>query len=312
MARLSSVADPPPRKATLATTAWSAGLSALPFQHAVVVPLYGEIDLACLQRLQGFVDQGLQVVVVNNNAGPSQLPSGCAHRVVENHNHGGLAGGLNAGVSAALAGAADVITLLDQDSSIDPGDLRQLASHCRASQAERITVVGPRIMDAARSCDHMAPANPARLLITSGTTFTPAGWRAVGPLLEWMEIDYIDHEWCSRARARRVWLQVLASARLEQVFGQRHPSWVAHRLGLQLYSPYRRAIALRNLRWLLRQAYVPWDIRLKELIKMLIKPWLWLVLEPGSRRAVLLALWVGLSSPLEQPFPRTRLEVCRP
>ena len=73
-----------------------------------------------------------------------------------------------------------------------------------------------------------------------------------------------------------------------------------------------RIAALRNLRWLLRQAYVPWDIRLKELIKMLIKPWLWLVLEPGSRRAVLLALWVGLSSPLEQPFPRTRLEVCRP
>ena len=65
----------------------------------------------------------------------------------------------------------------------------------------------------------------------------------------------------------------------------------AHRLGLQLYSPYRRAVALRNLRWLLRQGYVPRDIRLKEAVKMLLKPWCWLALEPDRRRGRGAAGW---------------------
>jgi non-ribosomal peptide synthetase component F len=44
-------------------------------------------------------------------------------------------------------------------------------------------------------------------------------------------------------------------------------------------------------------AYVPLDLKLKELLKMLFKPWLWLLLEP-KREANLKAIVRGLLAPL--------------
>ena len=122
-----------------------------------------------------------------------------------------------------------------------------------------------------------------------------------------MEIDYIDHEWCSRARRIGFHFAVIEQPTLFQTFGTRHPNYFAHLLGLQLYTPYRRAISLRNLRWLLLQRFVPLDIRLKEFIKMLVKPWFWFFLEPNRCRC-LAVLWLGLSAPLCKPFPHARLE----
>jgi len=245
------------------------------------------------------------VVVVNNNHPGSSLQGVVATRVVCHHNRLGLAGGFNAGVHQAIIDGADCITLLDQDSVISSAALLRLAEACAPG-----LVVGPRIVDRERQREH-SPAHPdVRMLISSGTTFLPSAWQQVGPFQAWMEIDYIDHEWCSRARSRGVHLAVIEQATLVQTFGGRHPHLLAHYLGLQLYSPYRRAIALRNLRWLLIQRSVPLDLRLKELIKMLLKPWVWLLVEPDRRRC-LAVIWIGLTAPLQKPFPRDRLEAVR-
>jgi len=54
------------------------------------------------------------------------------------------------------------------------------------------------------------------------------------------------------------------------------------------------------LRWLLQKAEVPLDLRCKELIKMLLKPWLWLLFEP-KRRENLASILAALRAPLLQP-----------
>ena len=276
-------------------------------RHALVIPLYGDTTQACWDRLSAYRRHGFWVVVVNNN--PSDLPDLPAHSqaVVNHHNRSGLAGGLNAGVEQAIRDGAAVVTLLDQDSLISAEALHRLAGACQGHAAPQRRVVGPCIWDRRRDQAHSHPDDRARFLITSGTTFVPEVWSHVGPLQAWMEIDYIDHEWCSRACQRGVQLQVLPDACLLQTFGRQHPNRFAHALGLQLYSTYRRAIAIRNLRWLLGQPYVPLDLRLKELIKMLLKPWIWLLLEPQPVRT-LQGIWVGLTAPLLQPFPRQHLE----
>ena len=66
---------------------------------------------------------------------------------------------------------------------------------------------------------------------------------------------------------------------------------------MELYSPSRHYYQLRNLRWLLHQAEVPLDLRWKELIKMLLKPWLWLLCEP-RRRENLKSILAALRAPL--------------
>ena len=66
---------------------------------------------------------------------------------------------------------------------------------------------------------------------------------------------------------------------------------------MQLYSPERHYFSLRNLRWLCLQPYVPLDIKLKESIKMTVKPWLWLLFEP-NRKNNLIAVITALFAPL--------------
>ena len=274
-------------------------------KHALVVPLYGELQLEGLDRLRCWVQQGFWVVVVNNNPASSSLSGVVANSLVPHHNLHGLAGGLNAGVNQAIADGADCITLLDQDSVISAASLQILSKWCSPE-----LIVGPQIFDSTRRSVHTHAQQNIRMLISSGTTFEPSIWGKIGPFQEWMEIDYIDHEWCSRARRLGFNIAVLDGTNLFQTFGSRHPNRLAHYLGLQLYSSYRRAVALRNLRWLIFQHYIPLDIRLKELIKMLLKPLIWLMLEDGRRRC-LNVIWIGLTASLHKPFPRARLEKLR-
>ncbi len=70
---------------------------------------------------------------------------------------------------------------------------------------------------------------------------------------------------------------------------------------MRLYSPSRHFYGLRNLRWLCLQPYVPLDLKLKEVFKMLFKPYLWLLFEP-RRRANLRAIFMALLARLPDPY----------
>lgn len=279
-------------------------------QHWVVVPLYGPDSGSVAQALLPLLEAGLGLVLVDNNAAdpahvvpwPAADHPGC--RRIRNANQGGIAGGFNSGVAAALDFGARIVTLLDQDSAITPVGLQGLRELLERYPGERL-LVGPRIWDQRRQRWHDAAAERwrgyprTRLLISSGTTFAADHWPLLGPLDGELFIDFVDHAWCFRAQKAGFVLLQHPDVRLEQQFGEPHPHWLCRWLGMELYTPQRHYYSLRNLRWLLRQSWVPLDLRLKELVKMLVKPWLWLLLEP-QRRANARAIVAALSAPLPQ------------
>jgi rhamnosyltransferase len=284
-------------------------------QHWVVVPLFGPATGPVAQSLLPLLEAGLGLVLVDNNpaeknptdAGrgvPWPVADHLACRWVRNANRGGIAGGFNSGVEAALALGARTITLLDQDSGITPAGLQGLRDLLERYPSERL-LVGPRIWDQRRQRWHDPVlarwlGHPcARLLISSGTTFAATQWPLLGPLDEELFIDFVDHAWCFRAQAAGFVLLQHPGVQLAQQFGDPHPNGICRWLGMELYSPQRHYYSLRNLRWLLRQGWVPIDLRIKELIKMLVKPWLWLLFEP-KRRANARAILAGLTAPLPQ------------
>ena len=225
---------------------------------------------------------------------------GC--ELVANGNRGGIAGGLNRGIEFALQAGISWITLLDQDSRIPVEQIRRLLEPFEA-YPERRLVVGPSIWDQQRQVRHgrWLPSSHAfqetRLLISSGTTFQAKDWPELGSLHDQLHIDFVDHAWCFRAQARGFKLLQHSEVVLKQQFGAVHPNRFCRWLGMQLYSPERHFYGLRNFRWLLLQPYVPLDLKLKEFLKMLFKPWLWLLLEP-KRGANLKAIVRGLLAPL--------------
>lgn len=278
--------------------------------HAVVIPLFGgdQIDAELQVYLADLVAAGLLVVLVDNNPEGAlhrgRVPPGC--QWVPNHNRGGIAGGLNRGVAWARAAGADVLTLLDQDSRIAADQMARLREPLERQPRRRL-VVGPGIWDAQRRKRHgrwrpsAAGLDATRLLISSGTTFRSDDWPELGTMHEDLWIDFVDHAWCFRAQARGFSLVQYPAVMLHQQFGAVHPHFLCRRLGLQLYSPERHYFVLRNLRWLCHQSSVPMDLKIKEAVKMLVKPWLWLLFEP-NRRANLRAIVRGLQAPLPGPY----------
>jgi len=272
--------------------------------HAVVIPLFGALSADFTHYLRALVGQSFLVVLVDNNC--QRLPAllkpvmGC--EFVVNGNRGGIAGGLNRGIEFALQPGISSITLLDQDSRIPVEQIHRLLEPFE-SYPERRLVVGPSIWDQQRQVRHgrWLPSSDSfqetRLLIGSGTTFQVKDWPQLGSLHDQLHIDYVDHAWCFRAQARGFRLLQHSEVVLKQQFGAVHPNRFCRWFGMQLYSPDRHFYGLRNLRWLLLQPYVPLDLKLKELLKMLFKPWLWLLLEP-NRGANLKAIARGLLAPL--------------
>jgi len=278
--------------------------------HAVVVPLFGAPE----SDLDLFLDElrahGFYVVLVDNN--PVDLEGAdrlAGDLYITNENRGGIAGGFNRGVEAAIKAGAQWVTLLDQDSRLSPLALHHLRDAWNQNP-EAMLVVGPVIWDRARGAVHARAGVPVRLaecsdglwlstrlLISSGSTFATCHWEKLGGFCEDLFIDFVDHAWSFRAQARGFKLIQRADVYLEQLFGSPHPALLCRLMGMQLYGPIRHYYGLRNLRWLLGQSFIPFDLRVKEFVKMLFKPWMWLIFEP-NRRANLSAIVRGLIDPL--------------
>lgn len=280
-----------------------------------MIPLYGDLPGDFNDWVESLLQAGFLVVLVQNNCGQkAELPFNLVRRVKQaesalhllyNHNRGGVAGGFNRGVEHTIREGAEWVTLLDQDSRLVPSSLKRLVEpwlHCKTG-----LLVGPVIWDGRRGRGHgKAPTTTinscfvTRLLISSGTTMRTADWAQLGPMFEWLVVDFVDHSWCFRAQARGFRLLQHPDVKLLQHFGKKHPNPICRFLGMELYSPMRHFYQLRNLRWLLFQAEVPMDLRCKELIKMLLKPWLWVLFE-DKRAENLRAILMALQAPLPVP-----------
>jgi rhamnosyltransferase len=121
----------------------------------------------------------------------------------------GVAHALNVGVQRALAGGYSWALLLDQDTLVDPDMVeRLLEAQASCPDGNRVAAVGSRVRDpTGRSTE------PLRLdakgeqweevesVITSGSLLSLPVYAALGGFRDEFFIDYVDTEYCFRARA---------------------------------------------------------------------------------------------------------------
>jgi rhamnosyltransferase len=167
----------------------------------------------------------LSVVLIDNSetAAGMQLVEAVAghHRVelVQNGRNLGVAEAQNIGIARAQVAGCTHVLLLDQDSALDAINVdRMLAAFwvLRLS-GRRIAALGPSVVDP----DTKLPMDFVRLgrlrmkrlprttdpvscdmLISSGCLIALDALAEVGPMDAALFIDYVDMEWCTRARRR--------------------------------------------------------------------------------------------------------------
>ena len=192
---------------------------------AVLVSYHPDADLP--RRVAAVTAQTGGVVIVDNGSGEAVLAMlrelAAANRaidVIANPANLGVARALNLGAERAAARGFAWLLLLDQDSEVAP-DLVSRLFAVRAAYPDpaRLAILGAGFVEPAREPRMTAStaANPqapvaapvesappwqeVETVITSGSLLSVTTYRRIGAFRDELFIDYVDTDYCRRARA---------------------------------------------------------------------------------------------------------------
>jgi rhamnosyltransferase len=173
---------------------------------AVVTTYHPEPGLA--DRLMSLAGQVGRILIVDNGSLPSEqvetrsLGERADIDVIWNGANFGLATALDQGLEWAFVHGAAWALLLDQDSQPERGIVAEAARVLGLTPPDKVAALGSGIVGR----DHGGSPGSAgwreeRAVITSGTFISVEAWRALGGFRRDLFVDYVDLEFCLRARA---------------------------------------------------------------------------------------------------------------
>lgn len=284
-------------------------------ERAGIVIVFYRPDPACVARANRLV-QAWPCVVVDNTEQPSTaMALGLDTRIdyCANGANLGIATALNQGVERLVAAGCTCALLFDQDSEPLAHLLAELPRTLAVERQRnaRVALIGPAYEDARLGgvapfvrfgylkLQRVVPSGTKPIdvdfLITSGSCVNLAVWQDIGPMDDALFIDFVDLEWCVRAKAKGYAVLGAPALRLAhalggepvRVFGRSYPSHSA----VRHYYLFRNAVAL------IKRRYVPWSWKSTELVKMPFRLAIYaLFMRPrlAHVRLSLLGIWHGL------------------
>lgn len=294
-----------------------------------IVVVFYRPDGDCVRRANRFAEFGLCVVVDNTEILSSASDLGLHDSVVylPNGENRGIATGINQGVAQLLQRGCSTALIFDQDS--EPSDelltgLPVLLER-EVGAGRRVALIGPAYHDARLggtapfvrfrfpALERVEPAGTELIsvdfLISSGSCINLLAWHDIGPMDDALFIDFVDLEWC--VRARKSGYETLGSPTLQlshslggepvRVMGRAYPS----------HSPLRHYYLFRNATALILRGYMPLAWKWTELVKLPVRLVIyggWLEPRGQHLKMALRGIWHGLTGrlgALEQPRART-------
>ncbi|CAM2176564.1 rhamnosyltransferase [Paraburkholderia sacchari] len=255
--------------------------------HSGSVVVFYFPDDACVERAN-LLARKTRCVVVDNT--PDQyVVAGLDSAVcyLPNGKNVGVATALNQGVERLREEAYATALLFDQDSSPSDTLIRELPQLLGELQrrGERVAIVAPAyddprlggVADFVRFRPFVLKRIPATgeepidvdFVITSGSCIALDCWPSVGPMDDALFIDFVDLEWCIRAKHKGYRVLGVPWITMEHELGG-EPVRLLGR-PYPMHSPLRHYYLFRNAIELFRRAYVPLAWKLTELCKLPVR-----------------------------------------
>jgi len=228
----------------------------------------------------------------------------------------GVAAGFNRGINLALEAGAAYVLLSDQDSLPGTGMVPRLLSTLRQQelQGKKVAVVGPdfvnnvdersfRFDDAAGQVLLYRKVRPSvdtpvievASVISSGSLIPISSLKAIGHMREDLFVDYVDMEWCERARREGFVCLADGAALMHHEMGEdRLEFWLLRRRTVARYGLLRLRYQARNSTYLATRPGVVWSFRVGVAWTLLGKFYAYLVTF-DRRGKSLIALMHGIS-----------------
>ncbi len=280
---------------------------------AAVIVVYHPDESQLSRLITTLLSQEVVVVVCDNGGGEwvaERFPE--VHRIPMAGNCG-VGAALNVGFRWALDRGFAWVVSFDQDSLPEPQCLPRLLAVLRAAPPE-VAAVAPMIRDTRsgalgplvgsidrwwrRPKYYLQEGEVVALdhAITSGMVVRMSAWRLIGPFREDFFIDYIDVEWCVRARLAGYQFWGVGGALLDHDLGER---WIFLPGGTRVivHRPERAYFEMRNGLLTHRLARGDWRWQLWHVWIGVRKVLFYLLFLP-DRRARLRAIMSGIQDAL--------------
>ncbi|MES2823711.1 MAG: glycosyltransferase family 2 protein [Pseudomonadota bacterium] len=248
---------------------------------AIIVTFNPNFDW--LIQLVDLIQKNVDVVIVIDNGTfdfEHILPALTSKNVFvrRNENNLGVATAYNQGIKFATELNAKRIVLFDQDSYPDGDMIANLGRELDLARLAglKVAAVGPKYYDAKFpetspfvriegfrlgrvSCSSVEVVQIDHL-ISSGCMIDIEVFFTVGLFEEKLFIDYVDTEWCLRAKAKGFILLGVGAALMRHNLGDSYLTFFSKRI--PQHSALRHYYLMRNGTWLLGQPWVGWRWRI--------------------------------------------------
>jgi rhamnosyltransferase len=280
-----------------------------PRSGAVVV--FYHPDAACVQRANRLASFMRCVVIDNTPSVSTARDLGLSDSIeyLPNGENLGIATAINQGIDILIREDFEVAILFDQDSE-PPGslfvELPSIIARANASQ-QRVALVGPayddpRLRGVASfvrfkwwALERVSPTGDQPIdvdfLITSGSCINLRWWASIGPMDDALFIDFVDLEWCVRAKRKGFQVLGVPWVRMSHELGG-EPVRVLGR-NYPMHSPLRHYYQFRNVVALIKRPSMPMAWKSTELIKLPIRVLIYCFF-PQQRKDHLAMAWRGV------------------
>ncbi|RQS10028.1 glycosyltransferase family 2 protein [Burkholderia sp. Bp8998] len=257
--------------------------------RAGAVVVFYNPDAACVERANRLAEQLRCVVVDNSPTMRSAKDLGLAESIeyLPNGDNKGIGAALNRGVAALIDEGYEAAFVFDQDSEPSSMLLTELSRVIAKANVDfvKIALAGPAYDDARlggvapfvrfRVCrlERVMPAGhdliDVDFLITSGSCINLRYWTEIGGMDESLFIDFVDLEWCVRAKHRGFRVVGVPWVTMQHELGE-EPVRILGR-AYPMHNPLRHYYLFRNAVALFRRGYVPWQWKSSEALKLPVR-----------------------------------------
>ncbi|MDR0529400.1 MAG: glycosyltransferase family 2 protein [Zoogloeaceae bacterium] len=239
-------------------------------QIAAIIVSYKPVLPQLARSIAALRPQVAEIIVVNNGNEPRFVPEEAGIHFLSLGENRGIAKAQNEGIELAEQLNASHVLLMDQDSIADDGMVVCLLAALK--DKPDAACVGPRYMDDQHGLDitpfvrlsgilskriHSSPDDPVvevDQLIASGSLIPMDIFQRVGKMREDLFIDYVDIEWCFRARNLGYRCYGVHDAVMRHSLGNR--AIVLLGLVFTIHGPIRYYYRYRNAILLFREKWI--------------------------------------------------------
>lgn len=264
------------------------------------------------QVLDSIVNQVDFLVVVNNGNKRIDFIDEYANlHIIENNKNLGIATALNIGLSFLIDKKCDYYLLLDHDSVVPKAMVSTLIEKLdtlNSTSKNSVAIIGPAYFNNRlnkfapfikygrfRNIKIPMPVTPQLIsvdfLISSGSLITKQALDTVGFMDEGLFIDFVDTEWCIRAKQKGYQLYAFSGVVMQHTLGDEALNFCG--LKFPMHSPIRHYYIVRNALFLMKNKSYPINFKLI-VFKLFIGALLFYSLIPKNRLDHLKMMLLGI------------------